>query len=125
MKHALSYDIRITFVLLSKSNEILMISIDVRQFDVNQQQNLKDRFDSLIVQKDILTHIIFIYIIHYKAPQTLLNTLTLHSYPNLSPIPTSTVTLSCAPPQLFLLPAPFVPSEPLKLRIPGERTQVS
>lgn len=50
------YDITIEFVLLSKSNEILVISVDVRQFDVDQQQNLKDRFDSLSAQKDSLSH---------------------------------------------------------------------
>lgn len=71
-----------------------MISVDVRQFNVDQQQNLKDRFDSLSVEKYNLTHIIiffifvgtFICIIHYKASQTLLNnTLTLHPYPNPNP----------------------------------------
>lgn len=37
-----------------------MISVDVRQFNVDQQQNLKDRFDSLSVEKYNLTHIIFL-----------------------------------------------------------------
>lgn len=57
-----------------------MISVDVRQLNVDQQQNLKDRLDSLNIQTDHLTHIIFlslwelfIHIKHYKAPQTLVN----------------------------------------------------